>query len=377
MVRRGNAGVLRARYADAEFFFKEDTTQKLEDFLPRLDTLTFQEQLGSMLDKSKRLETLAGQIGKRLGLTPDQLDTTARAAHLCKADLATNMVVELTSLQGIMGAEYARRSGESDKVAATIVEHYYPQTKLPNESLSQPGLALNIANRLDSLCGLFAVGKAPSGSADPFALRRDALSLVSILLETETSFSVDGGLKLAAVLMPVEVSAQALTETAEFIQRRLEGVLRDEYDLPHDVVRAVLAEQGDNPWLALQAAQDLAQAVKREAWVETLNAYARCVRIVRSIAERYSVQPNNFTEKAEKELYAAYQQARRNLPADVTLAAVIDTFQKVLVAPINTFFDEVMVMAEAETVRQNRLALLQDIRELMQGYADLSELQGF
>jgi glycyl-tRNA synthetase len=153
--------------------------------------------------------------------------------------------------------------------------------------------------------------------------------------------------------------------------------LRDEYDLPHDVVRAVLAEQGDNPWLALQAAQDLAQAVKREAWVETLNAYARCVRIVRSIAERYSVQPNNFTEKAEKELYAAYQQARRNLPADVTLAAVIDTFQKVLVAPINTFFDEVMVMAEAETVRQNRLALLQDIRELMQGYADLSELQGF
>jgi glycyl-tRNA synthetase len=377
MVRRGNAGVLRARYADAEFFFKEDTTQKLEDFLPRLDTLTFQEQLGSMLDKSKRLETLAGQIGKRLGLTPDQLDTTARAAHLCKADLATNMVVELTSLQGIMGAEYAKRSGESDKVAAAIVEHYYPQTKLPNESLSQPGLALNIANRLDSLCGLFAVGKAPSGSADPFALRRDALSLVSILLETETSFSVDGGLKLAAVLMPVEVSAQALTETAEFIQRRLEGVLREEYDLSHDVVRAVLAERGDNPWLALQAAQDLAQAVKRETWAETLNAYARCVRIVRNIVERYSVQPDNFSEKAEKELYAAYQQARRTLPADATLAAVIDTFQEVLVAPINTFFDEVMVMAEAEKVRHNRLALLQDIRDLTNGYADLSELQGF
>lgn len=376
-VRRGNEGVLRARYADAEFFFQEDTSQNLEDFLPRLDTLTFQEQLGSMLDKSKRLETLAGQIGERLGLTPDQLKTTARAAQLCKADLATHMVVELTSLQGIMGAEYAKLSGEAEPVATAIVEHYYPQTKLPAENLSRPGLALNIANRLDSLCGLFAVGKAPSGSADPFALRRDALSLVTILLETETDFSVRAGLALAAALMPVEVSAGSLAETAEFIQRRLEGVLREAYHLPHDVVRAVLAERGDNPWLALQTCQDLAQAVTGAHWAEILNAYARCVRIVRNISERYPLQPDHFTEKAEKELYAAYQRARRNLPAGATMTAVVDTFHDVLVRPINTFFDEVMVMAEAEKVRHNRLALLQDIRDLMQGYADLSELQGF
>ncbi len=377
MVRRGNEGVLRARYADAEFFFKADTEKKLEEFLSRLGTLIFQERLGSMLDKSQRLETLAPQIGQRLQLSAADIKTVERAARLCKADLATHMVVELTSLQGIMGYEYARLSGETDDVAAAIVEHYYPQTKLPHAQLSQPGLALNLANRLDSLCGLFAVGKAPTGSADPFALRRDALALVTNLLETETSFSIAEGLRLAAALMPVEVSAQSLTETAEFVKRRLEGVLRDEHTLPHDVVQAVLTERGDNPWLALAAARDLTEATRRPDWPETLNAYARCVRIVRSVGERYAVQPERFTEAAEKELYAAYQRAAASLSPASTLAAVIGSLRETLIKPINTFFEAVMVMAEDESVRQNRLALLQDIRDLTKGYADFSELQGF
>lgn len=377
IVRRGNEGVLRARYADAEFFFKADTEKKLEEFLPRLGTLIFQERLGSMLDKSKRLETLAPQIGERLQLTAAEIKTSERAAHLCKADLATNMVVELTSLQGIMGYEYARRSGESEAVAAAIVEHYYPQTKLPHQKISKPGLALNLANRLDSLCGLFAVGKAPTGSADPFALRRDALALVTNLLEVETSFSLTEGLRLAAALMPVEVSAEALAETAEFVKRRLEGVLREEYNLPHDVVQAVLVERGDNPWLALAAARDLAEATTRPDWLETLNAYARCVRIVRSLEERYTVRPDRYTEAAEKQLYAAYQQVRASITPASTMAAVIGALREMLVKPINAFFDAVLVMDENEVIRQNRLALLQDIRDLTKGYADFSELQGF
>ncbi len=377
IVRQGNEGVLRARYADAEFFFKEDTAQKLEGFLPRLDTLTFQEQLGSMLDKSKRLETLAPQIGERLQLNAAEMKTVKRAAHLCKADLATNMVVELTSLQGLMGYEYAKISGETEAVAAAIVEHYYPQTKLPQPKISQSGLALNLANRLDSLCGLFAVGKAPTGSADPFALRRDALAIVTNLLETETNFSVSTGLRLAAALMPVEVTEKSLAETAEFVRRRLEGVLKDEYRLPHDVVQAVLAERGDNPWLALTAARDLSEAISRPDWPDTLNAYARCVRIVRSLPERYAVRPGDFTEEAEKHLYAAYQKVQASLSPASTMAAVLDTLHDSLRQPINAFFEAVLVMAEDEAVRQNRLALLQNIRDLTRGYADLSELQGF
>ncbi len=377
IVRQGNEGVLRARYADAEFFFKEDTAQKLADFLPRLDTLIFQEQLGSMLDKSKRLETLAPQLGEALGLAAEEVATVARAAHLCKADLATNMVVEFTSLQGVMGYEYAKRSGESEAVAAAIVEHYYPQTSLPDDSLSRAGLALNLANRLDSLAGLFAVGKAPSGSADPFALRRDALSLVTILLETETSFNVIDGLQQAAKLLPVEVGNGVIAETGEFVRRRLEGVLREEYSLPFDVVQAVLAERGDNPWLALQAARELAQVVQRDGWQDTLNAYARCVRLVRGIDARYTVRPADFTEAVEKELLAALERVKTQLAGETSVAAVVAAITATLVAPINAFFEGVLVMAEDELVRQNRLALLQDIRELTRGFADFSELQGF
>jgi glycyl-tRNA synthetase len=377
IVRRGNEGVLRARYADAQFFFKEDTQKKLEDFLPRLDTLTFQEQLGSMLDKSTRLETLAPQLGERLQLTATEMQTVARAARLSKADLATHMVVELTSLQGIMGYEYARLSGEPEAVAEAIVEHYYPQAALPGPQLSRPGLALNITNRLDSLCGLFAVGKAPSGSVDPFALRRDALSLVSVLLETQTNFNITEGLKLAAALLPVVVSAQSLTDTVEFVKRRLEGVLKEEHNLPHDVAQAVLAERGDNPWLALTAARDLAEAVLQPQWPDTLNAYARCVRLVRPVAEQYSLRPEAFTEPVEQALYAALQQARASLSPASPLAAVVAAIRGILVTPINRFFDGVLVMADDEAVRQNRLALLQAIRDLTRGYADFSQLQGF
>jgi glycyl-tRNA synthetase len=377
IVRRGNEGVLRARYADADYFFKADAAKKLAEFLPRLDTLTFQEQLGSMLDKSKRLETLAAKIGERLQLTADEMKSAVRAAHLCKADLATQMVVELTSLQGIMGYEYAKISGESDAVAAAIVEHYYPQTNLPGTRLSRPGLALNLANRLDSLCGLFAVGKAPSGSADPFALRRDALSLVSILLETETNFNLADGLHMAAALMPVDVSAESVADTAEFIKRRLEGVLKEEYNLPHDVVQAVLAERGDNPWLALQAANDLAAETARPDWSVTLNAYARCVRIARPIDAHYEVRPADFAEPVEQALYAALQKARASLSPASPLAAVVAAVREILVMPINEFFDGVLVMADDEAVKQNRLALLQAIRDLTKGYADFSQLQGF
>lgn len=287
------------------------------------------------------------------------------------------MVIELTSLQGVMGYEYAKIAGETEAVATAIVEHYYPQADLPHESISQPGLALNMANRLDSLAGLFAVGKAPTGSADPFALRRHALSLVTILLETEISFSLRQGLELAAQLLPLEVAPTALTETAEFITRRLEGVLRDDYNLSHEVVQAVLAERGDNPWLALTAAQELETVIKQDDWPATLTAYARCVRIVWKLEEQYTVQPDQFVEPSGQALYDAYQQATGRLTADASLTEVVTVIRELLVEPINTFFDNVLVMAEDESLRQNRLALLQDIRNLTSGYADFSHLPGF
>jgi glycyl-tRNA synthetase len=376
VVRHGNEGVLRARYADAAFFFKEDTSQRLEAFLPRLDTLTFQEDLGSMLDKSRRLEKLAPQIGEQLGLSNTDLIAVTRAATLCKADLATNMVVEFTNLQGVMGAEYARLSGEPQPVVNAIIEHYYPQTSLPDDVLSRPGLVLNLANRLDSLCGLFGVGKAPTGSADPFALRRDALSLVTILIETATRFDVQAGLMMASALMPVTINAEALAETTEFVSRRLEGVLRDEYQLAHDVVQAVMTERSRDPWAALQTARELDEAVKQDNWEEILNSYARCVRIVRNLDERYSLRPDDFSEPVEKNLLTAFQAAQGQLATEHSLTEVVSQLET-LVDPINAFFDGVLVMDEDEAVKQNRLALLQSIRDLTLGFADFSRLQGF
>jgi glycyl-tRNA synthetase len=380
VVRRGNEQVLRARYSDADYFFEADTQQPLESFLPRLDTLLFQEQLGSMLDKTRRLEQLAPAIAQELGLSAEDLKTTRRAAHLCKADLATQMVVELTSLQGVMGREYALRSGDSEAVARVIYDHYLPRFAGDQIPATRPGLALGLASRLDSLIGLFSVGLAPTGSADPYGLRREALGLVTALIETQTDYSMAEGLRAAARLLPdqVTVSQEALTACLDFVKRRLEGVLR-ERDLRHDVVQAALTERGDNPYRCLLAAEALQTWVEREDWESVLIAYARCKRIVRPILDEvreYQVDPDVFVEEAGRDLWAAYQQAVGRLGADREVDATLTALQE-LRDPINAFFDQVLVMAEDEALRRNRLALVYAVAAIPDGVVDLSQVMGF
>ncbi len=380
VVRRGNEGVLRARYADADYFFKVDTEKPLEGFLPRLDTLLFQEQLGSMLDKTRRLEQLVVAIGGALGLSEGELETVRRAAHLCKADLATQMVIELTSLQGVMGREYARHSGESEAVATAIYEHYLPRFAGDQLPTTRLGLVVGLANRLDSLAGLFAVGLAPTGSADPYGLRRDALGLVTVLIETGIDYSVASGLGAAAQLLArqVEINEESLTASLDFVKRRLEGVLRDR-GLRHDVVQAALAERGDNPYRCLEAARALQGWVEREDWAPTLIAYARCKRIVRPILDEvsaYQVDADAFVEQASRDLWAAYRQATRHLGPDRDVDGVVTALQK-LTDPINVFFDKVLVMAEDEALRRNRLALVYAIAAIPDGVVDLSQVMGF
>lgn len=392
VVRRGNEGVLRARYADAAFFFKADTAQPLEHFLPRLNTLLFQEQLGSMLDKTKRIEQLAPTLGRQLGLSPAELQTLERAARLCKADLATQMVVELTSLQGTMGAEYARLAGETDAVATAISEHYLPRFAGDQLPATRPGLVLGLANRLDSLAGLFMAGLAPTGSADPHGLRRDALGLVSVLLENELEFPVADGLRAAARLLPeirirsgkgiapalpVEAQNAALAACQDFVTRRLETVLR-ERGLRHDVVQAALAEQGDNPTRCLRAAESLQRWVERPDWDALLVAYARCKRIVRPILDevRGYVLDVDSLDPDSRALWLAVCDAAGALKPARDVNAVLGTLEQ-LTQPINTFFDRVMVMAEDEGVRRNRLALVYRIAALPDGLVDLSQVMGF
>ncbi|MEM7131563.1 MAG: glycine--tRNA ligase subunit beta [Chloroflexota bacterium] len=376
VVKAGNEGVIRARYADAEFFYKQDTEKSLSDFTANLSTLTFHQKLGSMLDKVGRLTTLAPQIGEMLGASDADIGVIQRAAELSKSDLATSMVVEMTSLQGIMGEIYAKVSGESDEVGQAIREQYLPRSAGDANPASGSGLALSLADKLDSLAGLFAAGAIPTGSTDPFGLRRAALGIVNNLMETETDFDITEALGKAAELMAIEVSLESLAETETFIVRRLQGVLA-EIGFAHDVVDAVLAQRGNNPTGAQRACQALSMLVDQPWWSDAFTAYARCARITRNLEEDLPLNANAYEADVEHDLHRAYETAVSGLSIGDEPAERLGEQLHALQEPINAYFDSVMVNAEDEMVRNARLALVQNIAKLAAGIGDLSQLQGF
>jgi glycyl-tRNA synthetase len=368
IVRAGNEHVLAARFTDAAYFVREDRKHKLETFRPKLSQLTFQAKLGSMLEKSERILRLTPVIASMLSLTPQEKAWAERAAFLAKADLVTQMVTEMTSLQGIMGREYALSSGEAPEVAEAIGEQYQmvPRTR--------PGLALALADRLDSLCGLFAVGLMPSGSKDPFALRRAALGVVQPLLEYDLDFDLRQAIAAAASVQPLPVSEEVQKQVLEFLSGRLRVLLQEE-GYRYDVIEAVLAEQAWNPAAARRATRELQAWVQRPDWPQILPAYARCVRILRAAAGEVvaeEVESAVLREEAEKALY----EQLRALPRPRTVGELLEALSR-LAPAINAFFDAVLVMAEEGQLRRNRLGLVKTIASLSAGLADLSKLEGF
>ncbi|MCB9127497.1 MAG: glycine--tRNA ligase subunit beta [Ardenticatenales bacterium] len=368
-VRHGNQEVLRARYADARFFWENDTKQPLVDFRPRLDTLTFEHKLGSMLAKSNRLGKAMPAIAAALALDEGAQRDAQRAAHLSKADLVTDMVMDFTSLQGIMGRHYALRAGESEVVAEALEAQYQ------NEANSPVGLALGLVDRLDSLVGLFAVGKAPRSTADPFALRRAAIGVVELLIGAERRFDLRSALRAVAQTQPVDVGDNVIDEVLAFVQRRLEQWLLDRA-LPHDVVRAAIAERGHDPAGALQTAEQLAAVIDDQDFAKTLTAFARTVRITRGREFAESLNPALFADEEERTLWAATNKAALVLDAESDFDGLLRELT-VLRDPINRYFDKVFVMAEDEALRNNRLTQLKRIADLAKGIVDLSEVRGF
>jgi glycyl-tRNA synthetase len=371
----GNQHVIRARFADAAFFIREDARRPLEAYLPRLGTLAFQAKLGSMLDKTQRIVGLVDTLAPLVGLDQEELAVARRAAQLCKADLVSQMVVEMTSLQGSIGRHYALRSGESPAVGEAIFEHYLPRFSGDAAPRSRPGLLIGLADRLDTLSGLFAAGLAPSGNKDPFAQRRAALGLVQNLIAWELDFDLRHALQAAASYLPLSASAESQSACLEFIVERLRNLLLDS-GCRYDIVDAVLAVQGGNPARAAKAVSALSAWVARPDWSAILPAYARCVRITRGLDQVYAVTPPAFVEPAESDLYAALLAAeaapRSTGSPDDFLGAFLP-----MIPAINRFFDLVLVMAEDETLQRNRLGLLQRIAALADGVADLSRLEGF
>jgi len=375
VVTDGNEQVIRARFTDANFFIKEDLQHKLEDLLGRLGTLTFQYKLGSMLDKSRRVNALVEPLADALMLTTQEKVTALRAATLCKADLVSHMVVEMTSLQGIMGRYYALHSGETPAVAEAISEHYLPRFTGDELPVTKPGLAVGIADRLDSLVGLFAAGLAPTGTKDPFAQRRAAIGLVQLLSTFDLDFDLRKWMQLAAEKLPLDASAESLQACAEFISGRQRSNLIEQ-GFRYDVVEAVLAEQQNNPAGALRAVQGLSTWVAREDWSTILQAYARCVRITRDQKEIYSIDPQLFEDPTEKALFEALLKAESNQRKSGSLDDTLNAFLPMIPA-VNAFFESVLVMSDDARVRGNRLGMLQRIAALTAGVADLSRLEGF
>jgi glycyl-tRNA synthetase len=371
IVRQGNEHVLNARFADADFFVREDVKRPLEEYRPELSTLIFQTALGSMLDKSDRMLKLSAKLCALLNIKDvSQLKNIARAVYLSKADLTTQMVTEMTSLQGIIGREYALRSGEDHEVAEAIGEQYQPVPE------SQNGVVLALTDRIDSLVGLFAAGLAPSGAKDPFGLRRAAIGTVQPLIEYNLDFDLRAAVAAAASLQPIEANQEVQEQVLDFIDGRLSVLLKESYR--YDVVDAALAVRSDNPAGAARVVKQLQAWVEREDWGAILPGYARCVRIIRAAETEErglkTVDSAKLVEESERNLYDAIQSSVTGHPSTV------DEFLNIvvtLIPAINEFFDNVLVMAEEADVRKNRLALVGQIAGLADGIADLSKLEGF
>ena len=371
----GNEKVVRPRLTDAEFFFKTDLKQKLVDRLPRLETVLFQQQLGTLKDKTDRIEKLAGEIAKQIGADEAK---AKRAGLLSKCDLMTNMVFEFTDTQGVMGMHYARHDGEDEEVAVALNEQYMPRfagDELP-KSLVASSVAL--ADKFDTLTGIFGIGQAPKGSADPFALRRAALGALRIIVENNLPLDLEDLVKKSAALFGDKLTNQnVVADVVDFMLGRFRAWYQDE-GIAVDVIQAVLARRPTRPadfdarvravshFRTLDSAEALAAANKRVS-----NILAKADAAIGEINLTACVEP---AEKSLAEAVLALRTEVQPLIAQGDYTAVLDKLAN-LRAPVDSFFDNVMVNAEDPALRQNRLAILNTLRGLFLQVADISVLQ--
>jgi len=376
-VTHGNERVLRARLSDAEFFFKEDRKQKLEGYQEKIKTVVFQEGLGNMYDKTQRLRGLVEMIHFEIQ-SRASLDDLKRAADLCKCDLVTGMVTEFTELQGVMGREYARLDGEKEEICEGIFEHYLPRFAGDILPRTEIGCILGISDKIDNIVATFSRGKAPTGSQDPFALRRQALGIINILLESRLHLNMAkvAGAAILLLKVPVEKAKELGIQVMDFIRLRFRNLMLDQ-KIRYDVIDAVLADARNNDLYDLYLrAQALNEFVAGEQASEIIQAATR-VNNLSSKAE--TVVPVNevlFKEPAEKELYTVVKKLDKEiipLAVRYDYKGALDLLSE-LTLPVNKFFDDVMVMDKDEAVKTNRLSLLCLVKDIVNSVGDLSKI---
>ncbi len=361
-IRAGNLRVIKARLDDAVFFFKEDTKKPLENYLENIKGITFQKGLGSMYDKTLRLKELSGSICKELKIDEKQTETVKRTALLCKADLATNLVFEFTELQGFIGADYARVSGEDVKVVEGIKEHYFPLNADSETASGIEGQIVGIADKIDTICAVFTGGKKPTGSSDPLGVRRAALGIVKTILEHNLNIDLEELTKISTELLPVKKDG-ICEEVTEFITQRLIIYLSDFY--PKNLLEACAVTNPLKNLCDYKKRVDAVKEIKDPQLAENAN---RVIRILKDNNAK-NVNPSLFNTEAEKDLYNAIKDTDTN---------DYNNYIKYLVSLnpyITKFFDDVLVMDKDETVKNNRIALLTQLKNDYFKLADFSKLQ--
>ncbi|AOF53570.1 glycine--tRNA ligase subunit beta [Rodentibacter caecimuris] len=372
----GNEKVVRPRLTDAEFFFKTDLKQKLVDRLPRLETVLFQQQLGTVRDKTARIEQLAGEIAKQIGADEAK---AKRAGLLSKCDLMTNMVFEFTDTQGVMGMHYARHDGEDEEVAVALNEQYMPRFSGDSLPKSLVASAVALADKFDTLTGIFGIGQAPKGSADPFALRRAALGALRIIVEKNLPLDLEDLVQKSTALFGDKLTNEnVVADVVDFMLGRFRAWYQDE-GIAVDVIQAVLARRPTKPadfdarvravshFRTLDSAEALAAANKRVS-----NILAKVEGEISSQIDRTLLLEEE--EKVLAEQVLALQSELSPLFEQGKYQAALDRLAGLREA-VNNFFDKVMVNAEDPKLRQNRLAILNNLRNLFLQVADISLLQ--
>lgn len=374
-VARGNEKVLRARLSDAKFFYAEDQKLQIEACNAKLNSIVFHEELGTLGDKVRRIQSIADQLAEAIQAEQETRKLTNRAAEICKFDLVTQMVYEFPELQGVMGEDYALKLGEHQAVARAINEHYKPRYAGDPAPATTVGALVSMADKLDTMVGCFAIGIIPTGSQDPYALRRQATGIVQILLERELPIQLT---TLFDIAIQVLENAQLLKRNRddvrkdlyEFFGLRVKNVLSEQ--VRYDVVDAVMAAGYDDVKLAVERGATLMSAVSKEAFKSTVESFNR----VANLAAKASVADLDaalFEQEEERVLYSSWQAAHHQYVKAPNTDEALAAFCSMEEA-ITKFFDHVMVMAKDEAVKNNRLSLLKAIAEDLKQFADFSKL---
>jgi glycyl-tRNA synthetase beta chain len=378
-VAKGNEKVLRARLQDAQFFYEEDQQLSIERNVQQLSKMVFQEQLGTIADKVNRVNKIAKIIARKLSLQDDVTQKVTRASEICKFDLVTNMVNEFTELQGVMGHKYALIFGEDKEVAQAIEEHYLPKSAKSELPKSLVGSVVSVADKLDTIIGCFTVGLIPSGSQDPYALRRQALGIVQIVKERNWDINISELIKEVQQLYIDFTTSEEMANIHEqlhtFFKQRAAYIMKEE-NIEQDVVEAVLAGKLEKFAFMIEKAHLLSEKRNDLSFKTKQEAFVRVLNLASKVSEEVDVDPQKFKNNEEKALFEKYQAIHTDYLKALTnkKASVAIELLSQLVTPINAFFDHTMVMDKDESIKMNRLALLSYISKDIKQFADLTEI---